>query len=505
MLHHYSLVAAILLALSPSQLLTAADYYVAPNGSPDAKGTKDSPWDVTSALAGKRSVKPGETIYLLQGVYEGEMDGIQRKPFVIELTGAKDKPIIVTHLPGQMAHLNGAVELVSSYTHLVGLEIGDLKWDPWQKTHKVPTALNALRGESSKVINCNIFGGAMGTGCWSPSKNLELYGNLIHDFGYLEKSGRGHGHCFYSQNETGTKTVMHNIAYRGCGWNIHIYTQAGQIKGFDIIENICTLAGNYKEGQGMDNYLVAGYPAAERIRLIGNVGYQPRDLQAWRPNMRLSAYRDVVNQNGECRDNYLMGAYYGLSLGRWRNINVTGNTIWATNVLAEVSSGATGSGVNSDTKPDVSGYKIEGNTYIANGKPKLFRYAKTHKPAEGDFLDFEQWQALGFDKTSKLLQGKKGRPTGTKVFVFPNRYEKGRANIGIFNWDDHKSVEVDLSTVLAKGQPYQIFNTLDITQRIDMAKPIMQGTFDGGEINVPCRRSTASPDFDSFLVLPGNK
>lgn len=497
-------VTSLLFALIQSQLLSATEYYVAPNGSPDAKGTKDSPWDAISALAGKQSVKPGDTIYLTQGVYEGKMDGIKRIPFHVELTGAEDKPIIVTHAPGDVAHLNGAVELVSSHTHLIGLEIGDLKWDPWQKTHQVPTALNALRGESSKVINCNIFGGAMGTGCWSPSTNLELYGNLIHDFGYLEETGRGHGHCFYSQNETGTKTFMHNIAYRGCGWNIHVYTQAGQVKGFDIIENICTLAGNYKAGQGMDNYLVAGYPAAERIRMVGNIGYQPRDLDAWRPNARLSAYRDVVNQTGECRDNYLMGAFFGLSLGRWKNMTVTGNTIWATNVLVEVSSGPTGSGVNSDTKPDLSGYKIDGNTYFANGKPKLFRYAKTEKVAEGDLLDFEEWQKLGLDKTGEFHQGKNGRPTGTKVFAFPNRYEKGRANIGIFNWDGLKAVAVDLSTTLKEGQSYRIYNTLDIIQRIDMAKPILKGTFDGAALSIPCRGSAASPDFDSFLVLPGN-
>ena len=35
------------------------------------------------------------------------MDGIQRKAFKVELSGTKDKPITVTHLPGQVAPLKG--------------------------------------------------------------------------------------------------------------------------------------------------------------------------------------------------------------------------------------------------------------------------------------------------------------------------------------------------------------------------------------------------------------
>ena len=32
------------------------------------------------------------------------------------------------------------------------------------------------------------------------------------------------------------------------------------------------------------------------------------------------------------------------------------------------------------------------------------------------------------------------RPTGTKVFVRPNKYEPGRANITIYNWDKAATV-----------------------------------------------------------------
>ena len=41
------------------------------------------------------------------------------------------------------------------------------------------------------------------------------------------------------------------------------------------------------------------------------------------------------------------------------------------------------------------------------------------------------------------------RPTGVKVFVRPNHYEPGRANITIYNWDKAATVDVSLAGILA--------------------------------------------------------
>jgi len=373
------------------------ELYVGPAGEAGAAGTRQSPLDLAMALGPSGPAQPGDTILLLEGTYDGPMEGIKRLPFNLAVSGTKERPIKVMPAAGAHAHLNGAVELRSSWVHYRGLEIGDLQWDPELVTHQVPTALNALAGEGAKVINCNIFGGDMGTGCWSPARDLEIYGCLIHDFGYLEGAGRGHGHCFYAQNETGTKTFMHNIAYRGCGWNVHVYTQAGQIRGFDIIENICYVAGGYKPGQTMDNFLVAGHPSADRIRLLGNIGYQPVDVQRWRPNTRLSSYRPVLNGSAEVRDNCFIGAYFGVSLGNWRKLTMTGNTVWATGVHVEISSAATGSGLGKGpAKPDLKGYTVDRNNYVANGHARSFYYGDVEQGPEKDegMLTFADWQKL---------------------------------------------------------------------------------------------------------------
>jgi hypothetical protein len=92
--------------------------------------------------------------------------------------------------------------------------------------------------------------------------------------------------------------------------------------------------------------------------------------------------------------------------------------------------------------------------------------------------------------------------TGTKVFVFPNTYEKGRANVAVFNWDGKDRVEADLSGARAQGQKYVVYNCLDIKQTIDRAKPVHEGVFRGEPITLPMRGNEDCPDFDAFLVLP---
>src|SRR5437870_1781385 len=62
-------------------------YYVAPNGSQTANGTKEHPLDLATALSSNSPAAPGDTIWLRGGTYEGH--------FVSELRGATTMPILV--------------------------------------------------------------------------------------------------------------------------------------------------------------------------------------------------------------------------------------------------------------------------------------------------------------------------------------------------------------------------------------------------------------------------
>ena len=55
---------ALLLALAVS------DHYVSPDGKGENAGTKESPWDLASAVSKK--VEPGSTIWVKGGTYTGK-------------------------------------------------------------------------------------------------------------------------------------------------------------------------------------------------------------------------------------------------------------------------------------------------------------------------------------------------------------------------------------------------------------------------------------------------
>src|SRR5262249_31420805 len=67
------------------------------------------------------------------------------------------------------------------------------------------------------------------------------------------------------------------------------------------------------------------------------------------------------------------------------------------------------------------------------------------------------------------------RPTGVHVFLRPNQYEAGRANITVYNWDLLNSVSVDLSGILSNGDGYEIRNAHDF-----FGAPVLTGTYSGG-------------------------
>jgi hypothetical protein len=100
--------------------------------------------------------------------------------------------------------------------------------------------------------------------------------------------------------------------------------------------------------------------------------------------------------------------------------------------------------------------------------------------------------------------------TGTRVFVRPNRYEAGRANLVVYNWDKLSTVAVDVNSVLAVGTRYEVRNIEDY-----FAPPVLSGTFDGQPLSLPMTGLTVAsptaamltppptgPAFNVFVLLP---
>lgn len=49
----------------------ASEFFVSPEGRPDGDGNKERPLDFATALSERSPAKPGDTIWLLDGVYKG--------------------------------------------------------------------------------------------------------------------------------------------------------------------------------------------------------------------------------------------------------------------------------------------------------------------------------------------------------------------------------------------------------------------------------------------------
>jgi hypothetical protein len=104
------------------------------------------------------------------------------------------------------------------------------------------------------------------------------------------------------------------------------------------------------------------------------------------------------------------------------------------------------------------------------------------------------------------------RPNGIDTFIRPNRYERGRANITIFNWLRRAAVEVSLSeTGLPRGARFEIRDAQNY-----FGRPLVAGVYDGKRVSIPMSGLDVAspngkvavppkhtgPEFGAFIVVP---
>ena len=80
------------------------------------------------------------------------------------------------------------------------------------------------------------------------------------------------------------------------------------------------------------------------------------------------------------------------------------------------------------------------------------------------------------------------RPTGARVFVRPNQYEAGRANIAVYNWDRQSAIDVDLG---ASSRPAPC--TRCVTPKTTSALPSWRPSTTEAWFASPCPGSVREP------------
>lgn len=461
---------------------------MSPSGSPSGDGSISNPWDIQTALNQPASVQPGATIWLRSGVY-GDGSTI----FTSNLNGSSSQAIVVRQYPGERATINGGLVINGSYSWFWGFEVtntaianrnsGTSGENP---PANFPSGF-AIYGSQDKFINLIVHDTAEGFGFWSSGQGGEISGSLIYNNGW-QGTDRGHGHGIYTQNQAGTKYIENNILFQGFGEGIQAYgtSTAAYVENFVFDGNTIFNSGAL-QSSGFDyNLLVTGGIGGPQNIVVTN-SYTYFTPSAGQGLSALDLGGPTAT-NLTAANNYWIGGEPAIEFNSWTDATFTNETIYAPPGKYLMFAGS----LNPST------YTWGQNTYFGANGIEL----------NGGGQTFAGWQsATGLDLTSTYTAA---APTGTWIFVRPNQYESGRANITVYNWGLANSVSVDVSNVLTVGQHYVVQNAQDYFNA-----PIASGTYQGGTISIPMsglsvaspvgvspvQPTTTGPQFGAFVLL----
>ncbi len=446
---------------------SSRDWFVDPAGRPTNQGTKTSPWDLATALAhgpGGKEINGGDTVWLRGGRYAGT--------FMSRLAGKENAPIIVRSYRGERVVIDKAsvsetkqpaLKVMGTWAWFWGLEIMNSHPDrrrnspygggdrPWRGSGADIYAPNV------KLINMIFHDN--GQGIWDKQNMTEVHGCL---FFYNGNNKREHG--LYIGNATGTKYITDNIIFDQAGYGIlaHSDSPSSPQRGLHIEGNVSFNNGILTlDDQKTGNLQVGGVNgvAAERVVIKNNYIYNSSGNANNKNHGIRLGYEDTSNKDVKLLDNYIV-SQVPLRIGWWRRVDFQGNTIYSERDSVEL---RLPFGVRA------SAYRWDFNTYFSS-----------QTNFKGDFATsgFDRWRQLtGFDSHSK---SENIRPSGVWIFVRPNQYEAGRANIIVYNWDLKEQIAVDVSGVLSPGTEFEIRDAQNY-----FGSTVVRGTYTGKPILIP--------------------
>lgn len=484
-------IGTVVLVLIFCGICRANTWYVSPSGSSKGDGTMSAPWDLQTALNQPPSVQPGDTIYMLGGTYFTT----NHNGFQDNLKGSPTAPIIIRNYAGQRAQIDGLIDAYAvydngSYVWWWGIEImSSNTFRITGQTYGWSAIGVAMNGPGNKYINCIVHDTQGGYYGYNASPDNEIYGNLIYYNGF-SGTDRNHGHNLYLQNISGKKWVTDNIIFDAADEGMQVYGSGNaSVVNFHIEGN--TFFNNsswpyatqtYPSTNYQYNVLVAGGATRTGIVVKDNLTYFPLTANTgegiwvgeWTSGQDLLVTGNVAVGGA---------APFGMAL-QSGPVTFTGNTVVGSqdalrSVALEISSGK---GQN------LSAYTWNNNTYFDQSQYGFYFGTSTvdYINFSGVNLNWSGWLAqTGLDANSTY---EKTAPTGTWIYVRPNKYESKRANIVIYNWGNAATVKVDLSTVLAVGDNYVLLDAQNF-----YGPAVLGGTYAGGTITIPMTGTAKSP------------
>ncbi len=309
--------AVMMLWLAGLQGGLAADYFVAPHGLPTADGSATNPFTLTKAISASSPAGPGDTVWLRGGVYRGQ--------FTSYAAGNSNAPITFRGMPGERVTIDGTMTNETTFIiygpHSIYRDFEVTN----SKTNRAPgvgrPAGIYTYADHVKLINLVSHDNGLGVGFWKEAIDSEIYGCLIYNIGW-QKTNEGTGHSIYTQNETGTKRIHDSIIANAFGFGINVYTEGGQIRGYNIEGNIVFQSGRWgPQTTVFPNIFVGGNPPASRIRLAGNATFHP--LQSFGSDVLLSYGTQTNNEDLVVTDNLFVGGNSVFSAQYYQQVTFT--------------------------------------------------------------------------------------------------------------------------------------------------------------------------------------
>jgi hypothetical protein len=455
-----------------------SEYYVAPGGRAGGNGSREQPWDLASALSTPKSVKPGDTIWVLAGKY-GE--GGPRAVLHSRLLGTPQAPVVVRAWPGDRVVIDAWLQVGCCEGDPKTSEGGwvwfrDLEFAGFQpdrtSARSGPPDYSAMAnhagadswGPGVRFINCVIHDTAGGLSLWQESTDAEAYGNLIYFVGG-QGPDRGHGHGLYVQNDGGVKHLTDNIVFDNFGNGFHCYaTEHAAVRRLVVEGNAAFNNGAIANASSAsDNFLFAGgRDGVDGLQLVGNFTWFSRGVNGYN---EIGYPWSMTNGSAVIADNYFVGGFDPLDLWRWRGLEIRHNLFMSAERPA----------VSLKPASDSHDYRATRNVYYGAGAFTL----------DGNSKDWSRWRdATGLDADSRYGGP---RPSGVSITVRPNRYERGRANIVVYNWDQAPAVRVDVGGILDSGTAFEVRDAQNF-----FGSPVLRGVYRNTPLEIPLANLNAA-------------
>ena len=210
---------------------TAVNYYVAPNGSDTAAGTKAAPFK-TLARAAKAATKAGTTVWVAPGTYAGGIKTVANGTAAARIYWVSTTKWGARIVPPANSTNNSAWDNRGSYVSIIGFDVDGSKIGSGTKwVHGIYTggSYNVIDGNHvhhmATTIPCNSAGGsAIGVDSYYKGVKGDVINNVVNDIG---PAG-----CTYVQGiyHSTSGTIKNNVVYRVGSAAIHLWHDATDVQ-----------------------------------------------------------------------------------------------------------------------------------------------------------------------------------------------------------------------------------------------------------------------------------